>query len=73
VVVQIRENSEREKAINMLDIKIALLIKNRTTLDDVVESTKKYMKKQKKEPEQDNQGLKALDKEARQKLEVGVI
>jgi len=56
--------------INLLDIKIALLIKNRTTLDDVVESTKKYIKKQKKESENVEHGLKSLDKDARQKLEV---
>lgn len=70
VVVQIRENNEREKAVNTLDIKIALLIKNRTTLDDVVETTKKYKKKLKEaEGQAQEHGLKALDKESRQRLE----
>jgi len=68
VVVEIRDNNERERQINLLDIKIALLIKNRTTLDDVVESTKKYMKKQKNAEHVDH-GLKSLDKDARSKLE----
>jgi len=70
VVVQIRDNSERERAVNTLDIKIALLIKNRTTLDDVVETTKKYSKKLlKRDPADHEQNLKSLDKEARQRLE----
>jgi len=70
VVVEIRDNIEREKQINTLDIKIALLIKNRTTLDDVVESTKKFLKKQQKSKEEHAEhGLKSLDKEARMKLE----
>ena len=70
VVVQIRDNAEREKNINVLDIKIALLIKNRTTLDDVVESSKKYNKKQRRESENFDHGLKTLEKDTRKKLEV---
>jgi len=68
--MQIRDNNDREKAVDTLDIKIALLVKNRTSLDDVVETTKKYKKKQAKEAAADHDhGLKALDKESRLKLE----
>jgi len=68
--MQIRDNNDREKAVDTLDIKIALLVKNRTSLDDVVETTKKYKKKQQKEAASEHDhGLKALDKESRLKLE----
>jgi len=68
VVYNIRDNNEREKEVSSLDVKIALLIKNRTSLEDVVETSAKFMKKMKREHNQEV-GLKSLDKEARHKLE----
>ena len=56
---------------NQLDIKIALLIKNRSSLEDVVETTKQYRKKMERASIVDPSNLKALDKETRDKLEVG--
>lgn len=69
VVTNIRENDKREVELNHLDIKIALLIRNRSSLDEIVESTKKYLKQQKKAEAADSNNLKVLDKDARQRLE----
>lgn len=67
-IKQIRDNASSETAVNDLDVKIALLVKNRITLDEVVRSTKR------KAPESlDAQSpammLRAVDKESRQRLE----
>jgi Ras GTPase-activating-like protein IQGAP2/3 len=45
VVKQIRENAALEQHLNELDMKIALLVKNRTTLDEVVKASSKKVKK----------------------------
>ena len=70
VIFNIRDNAEREREVNQLDIKIALLIKNRSSLEDVVETTKQYRKKMERASIVDPSNLKALDKETRDKLEV---
>ena len=71
VIFNIRDNADRERDVNQLDLKIALLIKNRASLEDVVESTKKHLQRlQQRQTTADPTNLKALDKETRTKLEV---
>ncbi|XP_068104939.1 ras GTPase-activating-like protein IQGAP2 isoform X2 [Hyperolius riggenbachi] len=73
VVTKIRSNQQLEKDLNLMDIKIGLLVKNRITLQDVVSHSKKLNKKSKGQVEEmltvDKQGIKALSKEKRKKLE----
>nr|XP_014341937.1 PREDICTED: ras GTPase-activating-like protein IQGAP2 [Latimeria chalumnae] len=72
VVTKIRSNQQLEKDLNLMDIKIGLLVKNRITLQDVVSHSKKLNKKSKGQAEMvtgDKQGIKALSKEKRKKLE----
>jgi len=70
VIKQIRDNTSQEAALNDLDIKIALLVKNRITLDEVVRSTKKKSAALSEDSTQSPAlVLKALDKESRNKLE----
>ncbi|XP_075447395.1 ras GTPase-activating-like protein IQGAP2 isoform X4 [Ascaphus truei] len=73
VVTKIRSNQQLEKDLNLMDIKIGLLVKNRITLQDVVSHSKKLNKKSKGEVEEmltvDKQGIKGLSKEKRKKLE----
>ncbi|XP_067838793.1 ras GTPase-activating-like protein IQGAP2 [Heptranchias perlo] len=73
VVTKIRSNQQLEKDLNLMDIKIGLLVKNRITLQDVVSHSKKMNKKNKGQAEEvisgDKQGLKSLSKEKRKKLE----
>uniref|UniRef100_A0A8C5R470 IQ motif containing GTPase activating protein 3 n=1 Tax=Leptobrachium leishanense TaxID=445787 RepID=A0A8C5R470_9ANUR len=74
VVKKIRSNQRLENDINMMDIKIGLLVKNRITLQEVVSHCKKLTKKNKEQLSDlmaiDKQkGLKSLSKEKRQKLE----
>jgi Ras GTPase-activating-like protein IQGAP2/3 len=38
VITRIRENNQAEQMLNDLDIKIALLVRNRTTIDEVLKS-----------------------------------
>ncbi|XP_012880687.1 PREDICTED: ras GTPase-activating-like protein IQGAP2 [Dipodomys ordii] len=72
VVTKIRANQQLEKDLNLMDIKIGLLVKNRITLEDVISHRKKLNKK-KGELEllnnTDNQGIKSLSKERRKTLE----
>ncbi|KAM5264227.1 ras GTPase-activating-like protein IQGAP2 [Ctenodactylus gundi] len=72
VVTKIRANQQLEKDLNLMDIKIGLLVKNRITLEDVISHRKKLNKK-KGEVEilmsPDNQGIKSLSKERRKTLE----
>ncbi|KAK7912631.1 hypothetical protein WMY93_012842 [Mugilogobius chulae] len=59
VITNIRSNQTLEKDLNLMDIKIGLLVKNKITLQDVVSHSK-----------QGNRGgLKALNKDKRVKLE----
>ncbi|XP_068032499.1 ras GTPase-activating-like protein IQGAP2 isoform X3 [Anomalospiza imberbis] len=73
VVTKIRSNQQLEKDLNLMDIKIGLLVKNRITLQDVVLHSKKLDKKSKSQLEEmvtvDKQGIKGLSKERRKKLE----
>ncbi|KAM9213245.1 ras GTPase-activating-like protein IQGAP2 isoform 2-T2 [Leptosomus discolor] len=73
VVTKIRSNQQLEKDLNLMDIKIGLLVKNRITLQDVVLHSKKLNKKSKSQLEEmvmvEKQGIKGLSKERRKKLE----
>ncbi|XP_014450209.2 ras GTPase-activating-like protein IQGAP2 isoform X3 [Alligator mississippiensis] len=73
VVTKIRSNQQLEKDLNLMDIKIGLLVKNRITLQDVVLHSKKLNKKSKNQVEEmvtgDKHGIKGLNKERRKKLE----
>uniref|UniRef100_A0A3Q2P197 IQ motif containing GTPase activating protein 2 n=1 Tax=Fundulus heteroclitus TaxID=8078 RepID=A0A3Q2P197_FUNHE len=74
VVTKIRSNQQMEKDLNVMDIKIGLLVKNRITLQDVVSHNKK-MKNKKNKTSTDDQttgdglGIKGLSKGKRRKLE----
>uniref|UniRef100_A0A3B3XMM3 IQ motif containing GTPase activating protein 2 n=1 Tax=Poecilia mexicana TaxID=48701 RepID=A0A3B3XMM3_9TELE len=74
VVTKIRSNQQMEKDLNLMDIKIGLLVKNRITLQDVVSHNKK-MKNKKNKTSKDDQtagdglGIKGLNKGKRRKLE----
>ncbi|XP_056601465.1 ras GTPase-activating-like protein IQGAP2 [Triplophysa dalaica] len=74
VVTNIRDNQQMEKDLNLMDIKIGLLVKNRITLQDVVSHSKKMKSKKNKTSKEDlvmgeKQGIKGLNKEKRKKLE----
>uniref|UniRef100_A0A8C1HU91 IQ motif containing GTPase activating protein 2 n=1 Tax=Cyprinus carpio carpio TaxID=630221 RepID=A0A8C1HU91_CYPCA len=74
VVTNIRANQQMEKDLNLMDIKIGLLVKNRITLQDVVSHSKKMKSKKNKTSKEDlalgeKQGIKGLSKEKRKKLE----
>uniref|UniRef100_A0A673JSA9 Ras GTPase-activating-like protein IQGAP1 n=1 Tax=Sinocyclocheilus rhinocerous TaxID=307959 RepID=A0A673JSA9_9TELE len=71
----IRANKQLENDLNLMDIKIGLLVKNKITLQEVVSHSKKLTKKNKGElsnlmmMNKQKGGLKALSKEKREKLE----
>ncbi|XP_074808801.1 ras GTPase-activating-like protein IQGAP2 isoform X2 [Natator depressus] len=73
VVTKIRSNQQLENDLNLMDIKIGLLVKNRISLQDVVLHSKKLNKKSKNQVEEmvtgDKQGIKGLSKERRKQLE----
>ncbi|XP_051847974.1 ras GTPase-activating-like protein IQGAP2 [Antechinus flavipes] len=73
VVTKIRANQQLEKDLNLMDIKIGLLVKNRITLQDVISHRKKMNKKNREEMlllcGNEKQGIKSLSKEKRKKLE----
>ncbi|XP_029017889.1 ras GTPase-activating-like protein IQGAP2 isoform X2 [Betta splendens] len=73
VVTKIRSNQQMEKDLNLMDIKIGLLVKNRITLQDVVFHNKKMNKKNKSSKDDltagDRLGIKGLSKGKRRKLE----
>uniref|UniRef100_A0A4W4EP52 IQ motif containing GTPase activating protein 2 n=1 Tax=Electrophorus electricus TaxID=8005 RepID=A0A4W4EP52_ELEEL len=74
VVTKIRANQQMEKDLNLMDIKIGLLVKNRITLQDVVSHSKKMKSKKNKMSKEDpatgdKQGIKGLSKGKRRKLE----
>ncbi|XP_008851771.1 ras GTPase-activating-like protein IQGAP3 isoform X2 [Nannospalax galili] len=74
VVRKIRSNQQLEQDLNLMDIKIGLLVKNRITLQEAVSHCKKLTKKNKDQLSDmmilDKQkGLKSLSREKRQKLE----
>src|SRR6266498_1625167 len=72
VIQRIRENNQSEDLLNQLDIKIALLIKNRITLEEVIAVANS--KKRNRRLSQLNSisgpfSLKSLDKESRRSEE----
>uniref|UniRef100_A0AAX7SY47 IQ motif containing GTPase activating protein 2 n=1 Tax=Astatotilapia calliptera TaxID=8154 RepID=A0AAX7SY47_ASTCA len=74
VVTKIRSNQQMEKDLNLMDIKIGLLVKNRITLQDVVSHNKKMKSKKNKASKDDptagdRLGIKGLSKGKRRKLE----
>ncbi|XP_056142537.1 ras GTPase-activating-like protein IQGAP2 isoform X2 [Lampris incognitus] len=74
VVTKIRSNQQMEKDLNLMDIKIGLLVKNRITLQDVVSHNKKMKNKKSKMSKEelvggDKLGIKGLSKGKRRKLE----
>eukprot|EP00079_Xenopus_tropicalis_P008851 XP_002932312.2 PREDICTED: ras GTPase-activating-like protein IQGAP1 [Xenopus tropicalis] len=75
VVTLLRSNQQLENDLNLMDIKIGLLVKNKITLQDVVSHSKKLTKKNKEQLadmmmlNKQRGGLKALSKEKREKLE----
>uniref|UniRef100_A0AAQ6IL79 IQ motif containing GTPase activating protein 1 n=1 Tax=Anabas testudineus TaxID=64144 RepID=A0AAQ6IL79_ANATE len=75
VVTNIRSNQQLENDLNLMDIKIGLLVKNKITLQEVVSHSKKLTKKNKTQlsdmmmMNKQRGGLKALSKEKRDKLE----
>uniref|UniRef100_A0A8C8A155 IQ motif containing GTPase activating protein 2 n=1 Tax=Oryzias sinensis TaxID=183150 RepID=A0A8C8A155_9TELE len=74
VVTKIRSNQQMEKDLNLMDIKIGLLVKNRITLQDVVSHSKKMKNKKSKTSKDDitggeKLGIKGLSKGKRRKLE----
>ncbi|XP_048583306.1 ras GTPase-activating-like protein IQGAP1 isoform X2 [Nematostella vectensis] len=71
VVTDIRSNQQLENDLNLMDIKIGLLVKNRITLQDVIHHNKK-LKREKQDMAsavQRTKGIRSLSKESREKLE----
>jgi Ras GTPase-activating-like protein IQGAP2/3 len=72
IVQRVRENENAEEYIDDLDIKIALLVKNKITLDEVVRHQKHFggsLLSNKDFGSKDQFDLKALNKNSRKKLE----
>ncbi|XP_066466248.1 ras GTPase-activating-like protein IQGAP3 [Tiliqua scincoides] len=74
VVKGIRSNQQLEADLNLMDIKIGLLVKNRITLQEVVSHCRRLTRKNKEQLSDlmglgRRQGLKALSKEKRRALE----
>ncbi|XP_062848476.1 ras GTPase-activating-like protein IQGAP3 isoform X2 [Trichomycterus rosablanca] len=74
VVRTIRSNRQLESDLDLMDLKIGLLVRNRVTLQEVVSHHKKLTKKNKEELSDmmaldKHKGLKSLSKEKREKLE----
>ncbi|KAL0984873.1 hypothetical protein UPYG_G00149790 [Umbra pygmaea] len=69
-----RSNRQLEKDLDLMDLKIGLLVRNRVTLQEVVSHCKKLTKKNKEQLSDmmaldKSKGLKALSKDKRDKLE----
>ncbi|XP_062279215.1 ras GTPase-activating-like protein IQGAP3 [Scomber scombrus] len=74
VVRSIRFNRQLEADLNMMDLKIGLLVRNKATLQEVVSHCKKLTKKNKEQLSdmmdvERSKGLKALSRERRERLE----
>lgn len=75
VVTEIRGNQQLESDLNVMDIKIGLLVRNRLELQDVVNHGRR-LKRRRRDVSQlslHGKGLKTLDKESRQRLEVRLL
>ncbi|ORX96397.1 hypothetical protein K493DRAFT_350827 [Basidiobolus meristosporus CBS 931.73] len=69
-VLTIRENNELESLLNDLDIKIALLVKNRISLEEVIKvSRRQYKVVDDYQSAHAASSLKSLDKDSRHRLE----
>ncbi|KAG0000526.1 hypothetical protein BGZ65_004291 [Modicella reniformis] len=74
VVRRIRENTQSDAQLNELDIKIALLVQNHITLDEVIKTTSSLIKKKAQRrmsmPASSNNPftLKSLDRDSRDRL-----
>ncbi|XP_062516827.1 ras GTPase-activating-like protein IQGAP2 isoform X2 [Corticium candelabrum] len=71
VVTEIRGNQQLESDLNVMDIKIGLLVRNRLELQDVVNHGRRLKRRRRDDVSQIThpKGLKTLDKESRQRLE----
>ncbi|KAG9345332.1 hypothetical protein JZ751_009878 [Albula glossodonta] len=74
VVRTIRANRQLEADLDLMDLKIGLLVRNRVTLQEVVSHCKKLTKKNKEQLSDmmaldKHKGLKSLSKDKREKLE----
>ncbi|XP_041843644.1 ras GTPase-activating-like protein IQGAP3 isoform X2 [Melanotaenia boesemani] len=74
VVRNIRFNRQLEADLDLMDLKIGLLVRNRATLQEVVSHCKKLTKKNKEQLSdmmdvERSKGLKALSRERRERLE----
>lgn len=67
-VRRIRENQGTERVLNDLDIKIALLVRNSITLEEVIKASRRHYRVV-DDLEMAHAMLKGLDKESRQRLE----
>lgn len=73
VIMDIKNNTLLEADLNLMDIKIGLLVKNRIELQDVVTQSK-ILKAQQRRGEaattagKDKSGLKAMDRQAHKRL-----
>ncbi|KAF9365937.1 hypothetical protein BGX34_007437 [Mortierella sp. NVP85] len=77
VVRRIRENTQSDAQVNELDIKIALLVQNHITLDEVIKTTSSLTKKKAQRrmsmpvsATSNPYTLKSLDRESRDRLEL---
>ncbi|KTW26770.1 hypothetical protein T552_02771 [Pneumocystis carinii B80] len=75
IVQRVRANQNAEEHIYQLDLKIALLVKNMITLDEVIRHQKRFSSKNllnsySQGPLKDPFDLKALNKSSREKLEL---
>lgn len=75
VIKKIRDNNETEAHLNELDIKIALLVRNRITLDEVVSASKKGTTSDESTQESSaadifSSNIKSMDKNSQRKLEL---
>ncbi|KAF0468087.1 IQ domain-containing GTPase activating protein [Gigaspora margarita] len=73
VIQRIRENNQSEDLLNQLDIKIALLVKNRITIDEVLavaNSKKRIRRLSQLTSPQSPFSLKSLDKVSHRRLEL---
>ncbi|KAM4736638.1 ras GTPase-activating-like protein IQGAP3 isoform 2-T2 [Anableps anableps] len=74
VVRSIRANRQLESDLDLMDLKIGLLVRNRATLQEVVSHCKKLTKKNKEQLSdmmdmERSKGLKALSRDRRERLE----
>jgi Ras GTPase-activating-like protein IQGAP2/3 len=78
VVKKVRENNNAEQMLNELDIKIALLVKNRITLEEVIKTSKRPQQQLAQSNQIGSQAnlfagagnFKAVDRETRYRLEL---